>query len=223
MVGMPFSSTVAQTPEGCLADGMQFPANYYLPNLWNGYVIVSDERRTADQLPATFADPADALARLDAWCWSRQAERVYVKDDLTVDVSIHDFLESAGATVEFEGVALAQKWFGEQRAHDLGLTRDDKTRAELEEDLGPVNIEALDNIDIDAYSNHRTYAVRTNSYGDEHPEREPRTKRPRRSCQSFWRISGQRQEPRICGLPSPGANLWRGPLQLSKLDSVRNV
>ena len=58
---------------------MSSPADYYLPHLWGGYVIVSDERRNAEQLAATFADPADALARLHAWCWIGQAERVYVK------------------------------------------------------------------------------------------------------------------------------------------------
>ena len=79
------------------------------------------------------------------------------KDDLTVDVSVHDFSGSEGAT-------LAQRWFGDQRANDLGLTARYKTRAQLEEELEegegrPVNIEALDNIVIDAYSNDTEYTL----------------------------------------------------------------
>jgi hypothetical protein len=163
-VGIPFSSAVAQGargphwPEGCLAEGLQSPGQDHLPNLWGDYVVVSDERRTAEQLAATFADPADALARLNAWCWLDQQERVYfnTRDQLTVDVSIHDFSGSEGAT-------LAQRWFSYQRANDLGLDRDILSREHLEEDLGLVNIEALDNIDIAAYSNdteHTLYARR---------------------------------------------------------------
>jgi hypothetical protein len=155
-VGMPFSSSAAQGLEGCLGGGVAPPAEFYLPNLWNGFVVVSDERRNAEQLAATFPDPADALSRLHAYCWTGQAERVYARDQLTVDVSIHTFLGPEGAT-------LAQRWFGYQRAKDLGLLRDIKTRAQLGEALAPINVEALDDIFVDAYYNdteHTLYARR---------------------------------------------------------------
>ncbi|MCD6031140.1 MAG: hypothetical protein K0S78_3314 [Thermomicrobiales bacterium] len=145
---------------GCAGRGVSYPLDYYLPIFWGGWVIVSDERRNAEQLAATFADPADALARLRAWCWAGQAERVYVKDGLTIDVSMHDFL----AAHDVDAAAQAQAWFGEQRARDVGLTRDDTTREELETDLGeggqvPVNIEALDTLIIDAYANDTEYTL----------------------------------------------------------------
>jgi hypothetical protein len=158
-VSIPFSTVTAQVPEGCPGGGVAYPVDYYLPALWGNWVIVSDERRNAEQLAATFADPADALARLQAWCWFEQAERVYfnTQNDLTVDVSIHDFLGT-------DGVGLAQRWFGDQRANNLGLHRDTKTSAQLEEDLQaawqrPVDIETLDNIVIDAYSNDTEYTL----------------------------------------------------------------
>jgi hypothetical protein len=162
-VGIPFSSAAAQGLESCLRAGASYPADYYLPQM-SGWVVMSDERRNAEQLAATFPDPADALSRLHAYCWLGQAERVYAnaQDDLTVDVSIvDDFLETEGPT-------LAQRWFAYQRANDLGLERDIRTRGGLEEELGeaglrPVNIEALNNIAIDAYHNdteHTLYARR---------------------------------------------------------------
>lgn len=73
--GLPLSSAAAQGLEGCLGRGVSYPVDYYLPHLWGDYVIVSDERRDAEQLAATFADPADALSRLNAYCWTNQAER----------------------------------------------------------------------------------------------------------------------------------------------------
>lgn len=178
MFGMPFSYAVAQSdrgphwPEGCLGRGVSPTVDYYLPHLWGSWVIASDERRTAEQLAATFADPANALARLDEWCWVDQAERVYVSDErrtedrLVVDVSIHDFLGSVHdpPTGESVGAERAQRWFGDQRANDLGLKLDVKTRKQLEEDLneaelGQVKIEALDNIVIDAYYNDAEYTL----------------------------------------------------------------
>ena len=95
------------------------------------------------------------------------AERVYVSDErrtrdqLTVDVSIHDFGGRIHdpPTGESVGATQAQRWFGDQRANDLGLTRETKTRAELEEELGPVTIEALDNIVIDALYNDSEYTL----------------------------------------------------------------
>lgn len=164
---IPFSSAVAQGAqglEGCLASGVAFPADYYLPDLWSGWVVVSDERRNAEQLAATFADPADALSRLHEWCWMEQAERGYVKDDLTVDVSVHDFSGTEGAT-------LAQRWLGYQRANDLGLHGETKTSAQLEEELGRINIEALDNRVIDAFykdTEYTLYARRDDLVGVSH-------------------------------------------------------
>jgi hypothetical protein len=144
-------------PEGCLARGVSFPVDYYLPHLWGGWLVVSDERRDAQQLAAAFADPADALARLDAWCWIGQAERVWEHDDMTIDVSIHDFLGT-------DGVPLAQAWFSEQRASDLDLTRETQTRAELAQELGvgsqgPIGIAALDDLVIDAYVGDDEYTL----------------------------------------------------------------
>jgi hypothetical protein len=141
-----------------MGSGVAFPAEYYLPHLWAGWVVVSDERRNAEQLAATFSDPADALARLHAWCWIKQAERVYVKDDLTVNVSVHDFSGTEGAT-------LAQRWFVDQRAKELGLTRDYKRSAQLEEEMGRINIEALDNIVIDALYNDTEYTLYAHARG----------------------------------------------------------
>ncbi|HET7055507.1 MAG TPA: hypothetical protein VFI12_03540 [Thermomicrobiales bacterium] len=120
---------------------------------------MSDERRDADQLAATFSDPADALSRLNAYCWFGQAERVYfnAREQLTIDVSIHDFSGSEGAT-------LAQRWFGYQRANDLHLQQEVKTRAQLEEELndaglGKVNIETLDDVVIYALYNGTEYTL----------------------------------------------------------------
>lgn len=145
---------------GCAGRGVSYPLDYYLPVFWGGWVIVSDERRNAEQLAATFADPADARTRLQAWCWAGQAERVYVKDGLMIDVSMHDFLPAQDVDVATQ----AQTWFGEQRASDLGLTRDDTTREELGTDLREggqmrVNIEALDTLIIDAYANDTEYTL----------------------------------------------------------------
>src|SRR5687767_5934600 len=81
---IPLATVAMQVPEGCLAKGVSLPPEDYFPDLSNGFVIVSDERRNAEQLAATFADPADALSRLHAWCWSRQVERVYTRGWLTI-------------------------------------------------------------------------------------------------------------------------------------------
>ena len=148
----PLAAGAAQGLEGCLGGGVAPPPEYYLPNLWNGFVVVSDERRDDEQLAATFADPADALSRLHAYCWTGQAERVYARDGLTVDVSVHGFLGSEGAT-------LAQHWFGYQRAKDLGLRRDVKTRAQLAEALAPANIEALDDIAVHGFYNDAEHTL----------------------------------------------------------------
>ena len=45
MVGIPFASATAEPLEGCPGSGVAYPADYYLPDLWGNYVIVSDERR----------------------------------------------------------------------------------------------------------------------------------------------------------------------------------
>jgi hypothetical protein len=148
-------TATAQGLEGCPSKGVAPPPEYFLPNLWQ-FVVVSDERRDAEQLAATFADPADALVRLHAYCWTGQAERVYARDQMTVDVSIHDFRVP-------EGAALAQRWFGYQRAKELGLKGGGvKTREQLEEELGQenqVNIEALNNIIVNSYSNDNEYTI----------------------------------------------------------------
>lgn len=152
----PLAADAAQGPEGCLGGGVAPPPEYCLPNLWNGFVVVSDERRDDGQLAATFADPADTLSRLHACCWTGQAERVYVRDGLTIDVSVHGFLG-------FEGATLAQRWFGHQRAKDLGFKRDAKTRAQLEAVSAPANIEPFDGIAVHGYyddAEHVLYARR---------------------------------------------------------------
>jgi hypothetical protein len=96
--------------------GVALAPEAYFPDLSNGFVI-SEERRNAEQLAATFPDPADARSRLRAWCWPGQIERVYTRGQLTIDISIHDF---SGA----EGAILAERWFSQQRATALGLMRD---------------------------------------------------------------------------------------------------
>jgi hypothetical protein len=152
-------TSAADTPfAGCPGTGVAFPVDYWLPDLWGNYVVVSDERRNGEQLAATFPDPADALSRLGAWCWQAQAERVYLytRDQMTVDVSIHDFVESAGAL-------LAQRWFAFQRKTDLGLLGGGQS-VHLEEELaagglGGVNIEALDGLVIQAYVNDTEYTL----------------------------------------------------------------
>jgi hypothetical protein len=103
-------------PVGCPAGGEELPLAAYFPDLSNGFVV-SEERRNAEQLAATFPDSADALSRLNAWCWLYQIERTYTRSGLTIDISFHDFSESAGAD-------LAMRWFSQQRASDLGLEQD---------------------------------------------------------------------------------------------------
>jgi hypothetical protein len=51
------------------------PLEAYFPDLPNGFVI-SEERRNAEQLAATFPDSADARSRLRAWCWLSQIKRI---------------------------------------------------------------------------------------------------------------------------------------------------
>ena len=98
-----------------------------------------------------FLIPPAALARLHAWCWQEQAERVYARDDLTVDVSVHFFSGT-------EGAALSARWFAFQRAEEHGLKVDGKTRENLP-DLNGVDLSALDNIWIDALYNDNEYTV----------------------------------------------------------------
>jgi hypothetical protein len=155
---VPIASVAAQSTNlsGCMGGGVAPPADYYFPEIAFGFVIVSDERRNDQQLADTFSDSADALSRLHAWCWTGQAERVFTRDQLTIDISIHTFIGPEGAT-------LAQYWFGYQRMNSLGLKRDVKTREQLQSALSPVNIEALDGITIYGFSNeteHTLYARR---------------------------------------------------------------
>jgi hypothetical protein len=148
-----------EIPEGCPTKGVSHPADYYLPALYGGWVIQSDERRTAEQLAARFPDPADGLSRFHAWCWLEQAELVYRQDNLTVDVSIHNFAMP-------EGAVLAERWFAFQQSQELGLRPDVKSREKLEAELHPNHIESLDNVRIDALYNDNEYTLyaRNNEY-----------------------------------------------------------
>ena len=68
-------------------------------------------------MAATFADPEDAAIRLDAWGWGAQATRSYSDGARSIDISVHLFGTS-------EGASLALPWFAQQRADALGLRRD---------------------------------------------------------------------------------------------------
>lgn len=151
ILGTSFSSAMAQGYEGCPGGGVAPQADYYLPNLYS-FVVQSDERRDAEQLAATFPDPADALTRLYAYCWTGQAERVYVRDQLTVDVSVHTFLGT-------EGASLAQRWFGHHRQKQYALQYDNQTREQLAIELGVNNFAPLDNIVITAFTNQNEYTL----------------------------------------------------------------
>jgi hypothetical protein len=110
------------------------PPEAYFPDLSNGFVI-SEERRNAEQLAATFPDSADARARLRAWCWLSQIERIYTGSWLTIDISIHDFSGS-------EGAILAERWFSQQRATELGLMRDSSRSLLQRPEVSPLIVPA---------------------------------------------------------------------------------
>lgn len=151
-ISVPFASSARQSLGGCPAGGVAPPADFFLPNLTHGFIVVSDERRDADQLAETFADPADALSRLHAYCWTGQAERTYVRDQLVVDVSVHTFVLPEGAT-------LAQYWFSYQRVERLGLRYDTGTRLQLQTDIPQMDIEVLDNLFIFSLYNEGEYTL----------------------------------------------------------------
>ena len=58
-----------------------------------GVVVVEEGGRTADEIAATFPDPADAARRLAEWGWAENVYRHFASPDgtLRIEVSLHRF------------------------------------------------------------------------------------------------------------------------------------
>lgn len=137
IVAITFGRT-AQRIAACAAGPMR--PSFWMPASLPGYQVVSDEVRNADELAATFWDPAETRVRLDAWTWVEQAEREFADGGIVIDVSIHTFEMAAGAL-------LAGNWFRERRSSDLGLEYAPAPRLQFPRSSEQVRLFAVTNAD----------------------------------------------------------------------------